>query len=239
MRIENTFDSSIEEASPEYLRYIIEAEKGAGLTVEDVSARLRETDLPMDLKHPLIYSPSDHFRHHVLSSSIIDDLVKDPSAKLLSVGSGYALLERLLVEKLGVSEDQIAVSDHLPVPWPNYLKNTVVFNAGDLRQPWPFKQKYKYIIFPMSMHEIAEAFWEVAETRLEAKEISNTYLAAYILILKRAAEYLEPGGEIRLSLNFAPEDPVFINLLIKHFSRDFLLQHDVYAIILKHKGRDH
>ena len=101
-------------------------------------------------KGPYAYfAPSYHIQRGLVGKTIIEDLRK--GKKMLSVGSGPAYLERLLVNRFGVDPNNITLSDISTSNVPEGFN----FHQFDMYGQWPdFGQSFDYIIFPESLCDI-------------------------------------------------------------------------------------
>ncbi len=121
--------------------------------LEKIRAQERN-DFPEFKYHP-VYEPEDkswvyfspfwHFNSELLTEPLVED-IRTHQRHVLTVGSGPAHLERFLIKHLGISPEQITLSDKetiLPSHPQQYL--------FDMYQPWPaFPQPFDYILFPES-----------------------------------------------------------------------------------------
>ncbi len=94
------------------------------------------------------FAPSWHFRSGLVSERDVQDFLSHDSKKILSIGSGAAFLEKLLV-KLGINKENITLSDINPKDLPSEFKSKTIdmySDWGDLDQ-----EQYDLIIFPESV----------------------------------------------------------------------------------------
>ncbi len=131
------------------------------------------------------FSPSHNFRSGLMTGEHVESFKKDLDKKMLSVGSGPAFLERLLV-KMGVDKDSITLSDINSLDLPDDLKKEVF----DMLEDWPdFEDDFNLIIFPE-----CPAFnirYQYGEERSDG----------FVSVFAKALDRLKEGGEIRITGN--------------------------------------
>ncbi len=149
-----------------------------------------EVYTPPDTKEYFYFSPSWYFHAGMITEADVKDLIRKDS-KILSVGSGPAFLERMLAD-LGIKKENIILSDINEAVLPKDFKYFVF----DMYGKWniPEQEKYDLIIFPESTF-----LHERYEDDIEKEK------ALYGLI-SEALKHLKPGGEIRITHNFAEID---------------------------------
>ncbi len=94
------------------------------------------------------FAPSWHFRSGLVNEQDVQDFLSHDSKKILSIGSGAAFLEKLLV-KLGINKENITLSDINPKDVPSDFRSKTIdmYNEwGDLGQ-----EQYDLILFPESV----------------------------------------------------------------------------------------
>lgn len=143
---------------------------------------------PKDVNY-FYFSPSHHVRTGLLTQSDIVDFKSNEFKKILSVGSGPAYLERLLV-KLGIHQDNIILADVNAIHLPKNFKNKIF----DMYEDWPEfgDEKFDLIIFPESA-----IFGKIGDIDPE-KEHQKFQETLYKLI-SFAFKNLVVGGEIRIN----------------------------------------
>jgi hypothetical protein len=151
-----------------------------------------EISRPFDESGPFQFAPSVHFKNRLITGQDIDGFILDKEKKILSLGSGQAYLERLLVG-LGVSKEAITVSDQNKDILPEEGFQQVVFNFN---QQWPdfAGQQFDLIIAGDSI---------MLESNLESLGRKQEYL---FNALRSAFSNLKPGGEIRFDDHFQEEE---------------------------------
>ena len=129
------------------------------------------------------FAPSWHFRSGLITENDVKNFLFDSSKKLLSIGSGAAFLEKLLV-KLGIGKDNIVLSDIDPKDLPHSFKSKII----DMYSNWADlgNEQYDLIIFPES----------VLINRFDTDEQRQDGL--YHIILQ-SLQHLLPNGIIRIN----------------------------------------
>lgn len=131
------------------------------------------------------FAPSWHFRRGLVSEADVKNFTLDKTKKLLSIGSGSAFLEKLLV-KLGFKKENIMLSDIDPIDLPSDF-NSKIF---DMWEDWSNlgDEKYDLIIFPES------TLINVKFIEDEKKEEGVHHL------ISQALQHLSPTGIIRMTI---------------------------------------
>lgn len=95
--------------------------------------------LPPDGNDWNYHSPSHHVRTSLLTPEVLKDLQSGKS--LLSIGCGAAHLERILTNRFGIKQIELADIDaeNLPKGFKSYI--------FDMHQDWPELGKFDYIFF--------------------------------------------------------------------------------------------
>ena len=128
-----------------------------------------------------IYSPSWHIKNGLLTQDLVDD-IRQNNKRILSVGSGPAYLERLLVNHLGIKNEQINLSDNNMDVMPEGFKKF----KFDMNKKWPdFERPFDYIIFPQSI--IMTHFKDDTEAVNDLSEI-----------LRKSLKIIKPNGHVRM-----------------------------------------
>lgn len=143
------------------------------------------------------FAPSWHFKNGLLTEELVND-IKDNKKEVLSIGSGYSYLEQFLVNRLGISKDQIVLSDIFPVMPEGFQK--FIF---DMYRDWPeFKRKFDYILFPASVEVSVSKKYEYDKNRgmvltLKRKSDEEKRNDLYY-ILYDSFKTMKPNGQIRI-----------------------------------------
>ena len=141
------------------------------------------------------YAPSYYFRPSdpLMTQEIVNDL-KDKNKKLLSVGCGPAYLERLLVSRLGIKNENVVLADISEEDIPKGF----IFHQFDMHQEWPkLNETLDYIIFPESAllslnfpHKFDKSSGDLRQPKMEE---------ALYNLLTRALNILNSNGQVRLT----------------------------------------
>ena len=112
---------------------------------------LAEDNYFVNMEHDgnLLFTPNHQFDplFPLLTEEILTDL-RNNRNNLLSVGCGPAYLERLLTRQLGLTTEQITLTDVSE----NHVPAGFEFYQFDMFADWPkFQRPFDYIIFPESM----------------------------------------------------------------------------------------
>jgi len=133
------------------------------------------------------FAPSVHFKKDLITEADVEKFKNDPQRKMLSVGSGPAYLERLLVN-LGINKNNIVLADIESRDLPKDFKTKIFDMFGE----WPeFEddQKFDLIIFPENPS--INVHYDYGDERIQA------FTSLFIKALQR----LKPGGEIKITGN--------------------------------------
>lgn len=138
------------------------------------------------------FAPSYHFRPSkpLLTKEIISDL-RDNKKKILSVGRGPAYLERLLISRLGIRPEQIALANisNKHIPCKSY--------EFDMHRDWPnLEETFDYVIFPESAG--INGFSGELDYSSNRIRQPNRESALYRLLV-RSLNVLNSHGQIRLT----------------------------------------
>lgn len=137
----------------------------------------------------IYFAPNYHFKYGLVSESDIERFSHDKTKKLLSIGSGAAYLERLLVE-LGVPKENVVLSDIVQEALPKNFKTKVFDKQGDWAELG--EEKFDLIIFPASAllnDEPDEYSWE--------QSLKHRIQGLYHL-LSKSLDHLNERGVVRL-----------------------------------------
>jgi len=133
------------------------------------------------------FAPHRHFLKDLITEADVENFKHNPERKMLSVGSGPAYLERLLVH-LGVNKDNIVLSDIEPRDLPKDFKTKIFDMFGE----WPeFEddQKFDLIIFPENPS--INVYNHYGKERIQA----------FTSLFAKALQRLKPGGKIKITGN--------------------------------------
>ncbi len=139
------------------------------------------------------FAPSWHFKSGLITEQDIIDFKNDHSKKLLSIGSGPAFLEKVLV-KLGVKKENITLSDIDFQVLPEDFKSKSI----NMREDWKTlgDEHYDLIILP-------ESFLGVVKLenlfKVSADEFSQSKKDGLLHVLSQALLHLKPSGKIRIN----------------------------------------
>lgn len=143
------------------------------------------------------FFPSYHFRKGLITEKNLNDLINDPSKKLLSVGAGYAYLEKFLVYK-GIKNENITLADINKDLMPQEF-HTITMNMFD---DWKevLDNKYDLIIFPESVFTYSDSNFDKKKFNSDNlyERNNNIINLIYKLILK-SIKHLKSNGEIRMT----------------------------------------
>ncbi|PJA48887.1 MAG: hypothetical protein CO170_01315 [candidate division SR1 bacterium CG_4_9_14_3_um_filter_40_9] len=133
------------------------------------------------------FAPSRHVNTRLITKTDINDLISDDSKTLLSIGSGSAFLERLLV-KLGVKKENITLSDIDPKHLPKEFKSKIF----DMYGSWTDlgDEKYDLIIFPES----------VLINRISGANYQGRRIEFLYHLILQALQHLKSNGKIKMSI---------------------------------------
>ncbi len=133
----------------------------------------------------VFFTPNAHFspKHPLLTEEIITDL-RENNKNLLSVGSGPAYLELLLVKKLGINLEQLTLTDISN----EYLPSGFESHLFDMYEEWPsFGKLFDYVIFPESV---------LINTRFKT---SSERRQGLYHIISNSLDVMKEQGEIRIN----------------------------------------
>ncbi len=133
------------------------------------------------------FAPNVHFKKDLITEADVENFRKDPKRQMLSVGSGPAYLERLLVH-LGVNKDSITLADKEPRDLPTDFKTKIFDMFGE----WPEfedNQKFDLIVFPENPS--INVHYDYGKPRIQA----------FSSLFAKALRHLKPGGEIKITGN--------------------------------------
>lgn len=145
-----------------------------------------------------LYRPSHHIKSGLITQEDIEAL-KNPDARLLSIGAHPAYLEKILVE-LGVPAEHITIADSNPAILT--LETPMTKKHFDATQEWPDIGTFDLIIFPESLCISLSNKIEQEGTEPQAKKSSKyptdqreSELLAFVL--GQALTRLRQGGLIK------------------------------------------
>ncbi len=151
-------------------------------------------------EHNCFYPPNHHFKgvQALLNEEIVADLKE--GKRMMSVGCGPALTERLLTAKLGIKPEQIVLADISD----RYIPAGFEFHQFDMHRTWPqVGGPFSYIIFPESplfynhFASDPKAPWEDRQQNLSD--------ALYTLMV-RTLEFLDTPGQIRITSGISKDE---------------------------------
>lgn len=166
------------------------------------------------------FAPSWHFRSGLLSKALVDD-IRDNNRQILSVGSGKAYLERFLVEKLGIKNGQITLSDNQEV-MPDDFRQFIF----DMHSTWPsFGINFDYVLFPES-------------NLLNARYNGNPQRQAGLYhLISNSLNTMNPTGQIRINGCFQTEENVrAVEVRLKRRREDLKLEYNQNLLVI---GREY
>lgn len=138
------------------------------------------------------FGPFYHIESGLVNQEVIDDL-NNSNKTLLSVGSGAAFLERFLVEKIGIDQSRIALSDLYKNDLPKQFRKY----QFDMDEEWPeLGEKFDYIIFPESVN---------CNVKFDGDTANQVALNHYIT---NAYHNLKKIGQIRINGHCQPEERI-------------------------------
>lgn len=182
------------EQQPEYWEKIrkLEAETFPEFKDSDIAE--------LEGKKYFYFSPSWHFKRGLITESDINKFSADNSKTILSLGSGPAFLERMLV-KLGIRQENITLSDIDPEILPADFKSVNVNINGDWEDLK--EEKFDLIIFPESYLAVSlredsvdidgEKFFGQLD-KLNKKKEDGLYKTVV-----QSLKHLKDGGVIRIT----------------------------------------
>jgi hypothetical protein len=165
------------------------------------------------------FKPSYFFRVGLFSKDDVSSLI-EKNKKILTVGSGSALLEKILVN-LGVPEENICISDISEESMPKDFKHYVF----DMHNEWPkIEDLFDLIIIPESFGvSVLES--TLGNEKLLENEFLRKWKEAEFLkdVIVKATKYLKENGKIQVVDPCVDDERIIENL------REMLPQ-DLYEI---------
>lgn len=177
--------------SKEFLEEIREREK------KDFPELAADNDWIVGPDYYFFY-PSSFFKEGLITEQDIGTL-KKPEGKILSVGSGRAYLERMLV-KLGVPVENVSLADVSRQNLPSGFR-THIF---DMHGEWPQLEEgpFDLIIIPQAFYvsTFSPSSQEKTIAKLGWRPSFHMFIACMLNeVILKALQHLKPGGELRIS----------------------------------------
>lgn len=176
------------------------------------------------------FLPSYHFETGLINEATLSVLFKNPDIRVLSIGSGEAYLEQLLVKIGAVKKENITLCDEVQEPLPKDYR-TKVFNVNAEWPPALQENNFDLIIFPESLSCCIDMPFQASGSResflleglnkedvkalnrdaqfvvnnysLQANNVARHLIAGEQLygILVKCLNGLSPHGQIRMTHN--------------------------------------
>ncbi|MBT3817460.1 MAG: hypothetical protein HOE80_01310 [Candidatus Magasanikbacteria bacterium] len=171
----------IEKEQPPYWEHIRKAE-------QELFPEFETEDFCIDSPETnnFYFAPNWHFREGLITEEDIEHFKKNTEQKILSIGSGPAYLERLLVS-LDIPKENITLSDINPQDLPDDFEKET-FN---MLEKWPTlnnEEKFDLIIFPEN-------------PSINVNFSGQKRIQAFVHIFSEALKNLNPDETIRITGN--------------------------------------
>lgn len=148
----------------------------------------------------IMFTPSYHVWRGLLAEEIVDD-IRENSKSVLSVGSGTALIEKLLVNEFGIGQEQIVLSDkNEELLEPEGLE----YHIFDMLGSWPdFGRDFDYIMFPQSFGVVIRGVVHNSQLSIRGNREEHYKLVMNLStrIVGNALKHTKCGGQIRITDN--------------------------------------